>query len=135
MSEANTVKILRRICREANLSEANPPAAISGHGSPLVRHNTPSLILLRSLDRVSPPFHLLPHQRFTTKAEEAGDLAASVGQVLDGDRPLELVGDLSVDFSLEEIEEGKVEHGPLAHSADALVVGQRVVVQEQSGID
>ena len=54
-----------------------------------------------------------------------------------GDGVLELVGDLAVDVALEEVEEGEVEPGALAHPAarGALVVGQGVVVEEEPGGD
>ena len=61
---------------------------------------------------------------------------AALEEVLDvGDihGTLEDVGDLPVDVSLEEIEEGEVEPRPLPDLPGTLVVGQRVVIEEQPG--
>lgn len=65
----------------------------------------------------------------------AVDFLGVVFDILDCDRPLELVGNPPVNIMLEEVEERKVEPGLLVDLGVAVtfVVGQRVVVEEQSG--
>ena len=68
----------------------------------------------------------VPENRGGAALEEVLDIGDIHGTLKD-------VGDLPVDVSLEEIEEGEVEPGPLPDLPGTLVVGQRVVIEEQPG--